>query len=305
VSLDQIDPYPWFLNKPLNLNVNDQPVSTRLTATQWADYWRPLLARLLQLWLAAQPRRLIVAIAGPPGSGKSVFAEQLHWLAYRGTMHKDVRSEALPMDGFHYPNAYLESHFRKLPDGSQIPLAWVKGQPDTIDVANLKRHLKLLAARPEHMDWPGYSRYSHDIVPDKYRIHASANMVFVEGNYLLVDKGQFTGLPALFDLRIYVDSPAPKILANLMERHITGGKSIEQAKDWVKRIDLPNARIAESTRTKADVIIERNHQDDISAVIWREDLKPGTEKPGEKVAGAKPPGGEQAPGTSPPAPPAK
>jgi pantothenate kinase len=269
VSLDAIDPYPWFLNKPLNLMVNDQPVNTRLTGTQWADYWRPFLARLLKLWLAQQPRRMIIAIAGPPGSGKSVLAEQLHWLAYRGTMHKDVRSEALPMDGFHFKNAYLESHFRKLPDGSTIPLSWVKGQPDTIDVANLRKHLKLLAARPEAMDWPGYSRYSHDTVPDKYRVHESANLVFVEGNYLLLDRGQFAGLPSLFDLRIYVDAPAPKILANLMERHISGGKSIEQAKDWVKRIDLPNARIAENTKAKADVIIERNHQDDISAVIWK------------------------------------
>src|ERR1035437_1257830 len=154
------------------------------------NYWRPFLARLLKLWLAAQPKRFIVAIAGPPGSGKSVFAEQLHWLAYRGTMHKDVRSEALPMDGFHFPNAYLESHTRKLPDGTEIPLAWVKGQPDTIDIPNLKRHLMLLRTRPETLAWPGYSRASHDIVPDKYRVHQSANLIFVEGNYLLVDRGR-------------------------------------------------------------------------------------------------------------------
>ena len=210
MSLESIDPYPWFLNKPLSLTVNDQTIRTRFTATQWLEVWRPFLARLTKRWLAAQPRRFLVAIAGPPGAGKSVFTEQLHWLASHGALHKEIHSEALPMDGFHFPNAYLESHTRKLPDGSEIPLAWVKGQPDTIDVENLRKHLKLLGARPEYVAWPGYSRASHDIVPERHRVHRSANLVFVEGNYLLVDKGAFAGIPALFDLRIYVDAPATR-----------------------------------------------------------------------------------------------
>ncbi len=156
-----------------------------------------------------------------------------------------------------------------LSDGAQIPLSSVKGQPDTIDIVNFRRHLKMLVGRPEHMDWPGYSRFTHDVVPDKFRVHASMNLVLVEGNYVLVNRGPFQGVADIFDLRIYVDGPAPKIMANLMERHIAGGKTVEQAKDWVKRIDLPNARIAESSKSQADVVIERDHEDDLSSVSWR------------------------------------
>jgi len=270
VSLESIEAYPWFLNKHLDLMVNERLVHTRFNAGEWMEHWRYLLARMLDMWLAARPRRFLVAVAGPPGSGKSVLAEQFHWLIDRGIFHKEAHSVALPMDGFHFPNAYLESHFRRLPDGTDIPLSQVKGQPDSIDVKSLRQHLKMLVGRPDHMDWPGYSRFTHDVVPNKLQVHHSANFVIVEGNYLLVDRGIFAGIPDLFDLKIYVDGPGAKIIANLMERHIAGGKTVDEAKDWVKRIDLPNARIAESSKSNADVIIERDGDDDLSAVVWRE-----------------------------------
>jgi pantothenate kinase len=203
------------------------------------------------------------------------------------------------MDGFHFPNEYLDSHFRPLSDGTKIPLAWVKGQPDTIDTKALRKALKMLAARPHEMDWPGYSRRTHDVVPNMYVVHESANLVFVDGNYLLLNRGDFAGIPDLFDLRMYLEAPAASILSNLMERHMRGGKSVEQAKDWVKRIDLPNARTAEGTRFNADVIIQRNTEDDISEIRWKgEVLQPEkTDATGTKSDAAR----QQPPVKPPPA----
>ena len=77
------------------------------------------------------------------------------------------------------------------------------------------------------------------------------------------------GMPAMFDLRVYIDAPAAKIIANLVERHIRGGKDLQDAKDWVKRIDLPNARVAEATKGNADVVIERDTDEDLSSVVWK------------------------------------
>jgi pantothenate kinase len=298
VSLESIEAYPWFLNKRLDLMVNDNLVHTRFNAGEWMDHWRPLLARLLELWTAAKPRRYLVAIAGPPGSGKSVLAEQLHWLIERGLLGKEMHSVALPMDGFHYPNAHLQTHFRSLPDGTRIPLDSVKGQPDTFDVKALRQHLKMLVGRPDYMEWPGYSRFTHDVVPNKFHIHYSANFVIVEGNYILVDRGPFAGIPDLFDLKIYIDGPAPKIISNLVERHIAGGKTVDEAKEWVRRIDLPNARIAESTKANADLIIERDGDDDLSALKWRE--KPAVAAPASTTAATAAAAAMQIPGPSAP-----
>jgi len=301
LALEHIDPYPWFLNKPLDLVVNEQLVRTRITATEWADSWRPLLGRIYDLWRAHVTKRYLIAIAGPPGSGKSVFAEQLHFIIDKGILHKDAHTVALPMDGFHYPNSFLETHARRLPDGTEVKLSALKGQPETFDVARLQRYMKALIARPDYVPWPGYSRFSHDVVPDKFRVAASTNIVIVEGNYLLVNRGAFTGLPEMFDLRMYVDAPAPKIIANLVDRHIKGGKTLEEAKDWVKRIDLPNARMAESSRHQADVIIERDTDDDLAAITWKgEEASAGNKVGANAAAKTVPP----APAPGVPAPPA-
>ncbi len=304
MALDHIDPYPWFLNKPLDLVVNEQMVRTRITASEWAESWRPLLARIYDLWQAHFPKRFLVAIAGPPGAGKSVFAEQLHYIIDKGVLHKDAHTVALPMDGFHFPNSYLESHAVRLPDGGEVRLSALKGQPETFDIVRLQRYVKALIARPEYVPWPGYSRFSHDVLPDKFKVHSSINIVLVEGNYLLVNRGPFTGLPEMFDLRMYVDAPAPKIIANLVDRHIKGGKTLEEAKDWVKRIDLPNARMAETSRHQADVIVERDTDDDLASIVWKGEGVIGGSKPAQHGGGAAPGGaggGATPPSANPPA----
>lgn len=269
MALEHIDPYPWFLNKSLDLVVNEQLVHTRITASEWADAWRPLLGRIFDLWIAHYPKRYLVAVAGPPGAGKSVFAEHLHFMIDKGVLHKDAHTVALPMDGFHFPNSYLKTHTFRLPGGTEIHLSSMKGTPETFDVTRLRGNLQALINRPEYVLWPAYSRQVHDVVPDKFKVHSSVNLVIVEGNYLLVNRGPFAGLPEMFDLKIYVDAPAPKIIANLVDRHIQSGKSMEDAKEWVKRIDLPNARLAESSRHHADVVIERDTDNDIASITWK------------------------------------
>jgi pantothenate kinase len=269
VSIEHIHSFPPFLNKPLPLVVNDQEIKTRILASEWADYWRPFLSRLYELFAATRPKRFLIGIGGPPGSGKSVLAEQLHWIITNGHFHPAAKSCALPMDGFHYPNHYLQNHTRKLSDGTEIPLSAVKGQPDTIDVKLFRHHLEQLLTRPDSMPWPGYSRFVHDVIPNRHHVERAVNLVIVEGNYVLVNRGPFAGIPKVFDLKIYVEAPGPKVVANLVERHMRGGKTLEQAKDWVRRIDLPNARIAESTKASADVIFSRDTGQDLSGMTWR------------------------------------
>ena len=248
--------------------VNERPVETRISPTEWAEQWRPFMAKLLEAH-RQHPKRLMVAVVGLPGSGKSVFAEQLNWIVFRGFLEKEARSAALQMDGFHFPNSHLEAHKQKLSDGMEIPLSWVKGHPDTFNIDALRNALRQLKAAPEYVYWPGYSRITHDPVPNAFKIHASTSIVFVDGNYLISDQPPFQGLKDFFDLKVFVEVPMAKVLSNLMERHMKNGKSMDEAKSWVKRIDLPNAKIADHSKTNADVIVVKTTQDEISNVVWK------------------------------------
>ena len=73
---------------------------------------------------AAGGKRLIVAIAGPPGAGKSTFAEALLPLLPEGS------AAVVPMDGFHYDNAVLQA----------LGMMERKGAPESFDFDGL-RHL--------------------------------------------------------------------------------------------------------------------------------------------------------------------
>jgi pantothenate kinase len=262
-----IEAYPWFLNKPIEVTVAGLPTLTRINVYQWVSHWRPLLERLLELHHRHR-ERVMVAIGGPPASGKSVLAAQIQWMAEKNFL-PGCSAVALPMDGFHFTNEYLTRQHRVLPDGTSIPLSEVKGAPDTFDVAGLRQALQLLRQRAAAVPWPGYSRIEHDPIPHAWHVSATVNLVLVEGNYMLLDRGPYAGIPGIFDFRMYLDTPAPAIISNLVERHIAGGKTLEEAKAWIKRIDLPNARLVEATHRNADLIVERNTAEDIVRLDWR------------------------------------
>ena len=177
---------------------------------------------------------------------------------------------ALPMDGFHYPGHVLNQKTLLMRNGDRIPMIDCKGAPETIDVEALRGLLGHVRRCNDKLAWPDYDRRLHDVVPNALRISTVHNLVLVEGNYLLVNVPPYAGIADLFDLRIYVEAPGPTIVTNLVNRHISGGKTVEQAKDWVRRIDLPNARLVESTRRLADVIVQRDRTDLLSAVVWRD-----------------------------------
>jgi len=69
-----------------------------------------------------QTDRLIVAIVGAPGSGKSTLSENIRDALV--TAH-GVTAEVVPMDGFHYDNAILDQLGLRPRKGALRPLMWM------------------------------------------------------------------------------------------------------------------------------------------------------------------------------------
>ena len=203
------------------------------------DVLMPVLKDLSDLFHRKQ-KRLIVFLAGPPAAGKSTLALFLEKLSLENDSL--ARVQALSMDGFHYPNAYLDTH-ETVRDGVPVLLRTIKGSPETYDTAAIGEALRQIcrdrnAGMACTYKWPAYDRTIHDVVPGKYAI--TGEILLIEGNYLLLEEPSWKELREYADETIFVQAPEEKLKDRLVNRKIRGGSSRWQAEDWVAHTDTYN-----------------------------------------------------------------
>ncbi len=180
--------------------------------------------------------RTVVAIAGPPGAGKSTIAGQLAQRLDDAAM--------LPMDGFHLDNATLAAR----------GMLARKGAPDTFDVEGF---LALIAQLGNQRDLsvPTFDRDADSVVPGGDLIPASARIVLVEGNYLLLDAPGWRDLVAHWTFSVMIDVPLPTLEQRLIQRWRDQGLSDQAATARAQGNDLPNAQTVLTQSLDADVVL--------------------------------------------------
>ena len=188
-------------------------------------------------------RRLMVAIAGGPASGKSTLGTRL--VQAINAACGEGRAVYVPMDGFHKSTARL----------TEEGMLDLKGRPETFDADALLLFLKRLARGEEQVSGPEYSREIHDVVQDAYTVKHE-DIAIVEGNYLLLDGGTWNEVSALFDYKIFVRTSEATAVERLRARHRAGGKSAAWTEDHIQKVDVPNHRLVSDAEHRADVVIE-------------------------------------------------
>lgn len=199
------------------------------------------LAGLADLLFAkAGQSRVVAAIAGPPGSGKSTVAERI---AGDLNARRAGTAAVLPMDGYHYDDLHL------VPAG----LRPRKGAPDTFDVGGFYHTLKRIRARDE--DFVAVPVFDRDIEIARAgarMISADVPVIVVEGNYLLLGTDPWSRLRPLFDVAVLVDVPEAVLRERLRARWVHYGLS-EADIDWkLDGNDLPNGRMVMAQSTGED-----------------------------------------------------
>lgn len=189
----------------------------------------------------AQSGRVVVALAGPPGAGKSTFAAALT----RHLTEMGVRARLVPMDGFHLDDAVLEAS------------GWRarKGAPHTYDVGGLKTLLEKIRDGREPVYYPVFdrtlelSRAAGDVVVPEDQV------VIVEGNYLLLDEPGWADMAGLFDETIMLTVPETELENRLQQRWAHLGLGESEARAKIEGNDLVNARLVLARSRAADITI--------------------------------------------------
>jgi len=213
------------------------------------------------------PPRTLVAIAGLPAGGKSVFTALL--MRILDALRPPFGLAAVGLDGYHYTHAYLVAH--RAPHGlaEQGPLELYKGAHFTFDAARLAADLARLRQGAEPVALPAYDRTIHDPVEGRIRIRPDVRLVLVEGNYLLYRRDGWERLAGLFDLGIFLNQPAGANREPMIARHLRGGRTREDAVRHFERVDRGNTELIAATRSEADLVIELNSGYAVAAIVPR------------------------------------
>jgi pantothenate kinase len=185
-----------------------------------------------RLAAAAAGGRVIAALAGAPGSGKSTAAAAV---AARLNAAEPELCVVVPMDGFHYDDAVLEAR------------GWRtrKGAPHTFDVGGLAALLRRLRENAEEeIAFPLFDRGLELARAGAGIAPRAARAILVEGNWLLLREAPWDRLAPLFDLTAMIDCPMETLADRLAARWRDIGLPEADVERRLRDNDLPNAAVA-------------------------------------------------------------
>lgn len=237
--------------------------------------------------------RVVVGLAGGPGSGKSTAAaavvERINKIWRRRRQRRSSASEnpdeddetdiavVLPMDGFHLTREQLSASTDPSP-GEMFARRGAHWTFDGDAFVKTVEEIVSSAAAAAKMDKsksmtvlaPSFDHGVGDPCPGAIEIRPSHRFVLVEGNYLLlplepwsrlVDGGKTSSSssspsqPPLFDQTWFLDVGVAEAMERVRRRQLAVGVSEATSRRRIEENDGPNGELVASTKGRADVVV--------------------------------------------------
>ncbi|SCX22488.1 nucleoside triphosphate hydrolase [Agrobacterium rosae] len=186
--------------------------------------------------------RFIVAIAGPPGAGKSTLADAL----YVELTHRGEKAEVLPMDGFHMDNGILRER----------GLLARKGAPETFDVRGFFDIVTAVIKADQDVLVPVFDRSREIAIASARSVSSETRFILAEGNYLLLNEEPWIRLKDSFDFSIFVGPTVEVLEQRLRDRWIGYGLDDAGIAAKLYENDLPNGKRVVQNSQQADIKID-------------------------------------------------
>ena len=202
-----------------------------------------LVREVLTRQAQSPDRRLLVAIAGAPGSGKSTIADAA---ADRINQHAPGVAAVLPMDGYHYDDHLLDRLGRRAR----------KGAPDTCDVDGFRHMLiRLKDNVDQEVAVPVFDREIEIARAGARLICAEAKIILCEGNYLLLRRPSWDRLKPIFDFSVFVKVEEDELRRRLIARWQGYGLTAAEITAKVEENDLPNGVLINMNSARSDLVL--------------------------------------------------
>ena len=200
-------------------------------------------------------QRVVVALAGLPGSGKSTMASQ--WAQAINAQRGANTALALGMDGFHLSRAQLA----EFADPQAALMR--RGAPWTFDPTAFAQNLRAIknpgSLPASTQTWPGFEHGVGDPVAAAIQVPPDVQLVIVEGLYLLHQGHGWHEGPDwddLFDRVWYLNVAMKLAMQRLLARHMAcNGNSRAQAQQRLADNDRLNADIVLQSRGRAQALV--------------------------------------------------